>query len=126
LSNDGKDGQFAVAWNGLVYPVISLGHSANLHNDWEVISKGKDRNSMVSLGSVSEANAVHFEILEPLKVVLSLRLGETELARRLWELAPHDEKDPYLALAHDWSWNAFERGATAHMRGDDRLGFVQK
>jgi hypothetical protein len=124
LPNDGKDGQFAVAWNGLVYPVISLGHSANLHNDWEVISKGKDRNSMVSLGSVSEANAVHFEILEPLKVVLLLRLGETELARRLWELAPHDEKDPYLALAHDWSWNAFERGATAHMRGDDRLALA--
>jgi hypothetical protein len=32
LPNDGKDGQFAVAWNGLVYPVMSLGHSANLHS----------------------------------------------------------------------------------------------
>jgi hypothetical protein len=124
LPNDGKDGQFAVAWNGLVYPVMSLGHSANLHNDWEAISKGKDRNSMVSSGSVSERNAVHFGILEPLKVVLLLRLGETELARRLWEIVPHDEKDPYLALAHDWTWNAFERAATAHMRGDDRLALA--
>src|SRR5262245_1556321 len=32
LPNDGKDGQFAVAWNGLVYPVMSIGHLANLHN----------------------------------------------------------------------------------------------
>src|SRR5215510_265640 len=124
LPNVGKDGQFAVAWNGLVYPVMSIGYSANLHNDWEdweAKNKGKDRNLMMSRWSVSEANAVHFEVLEPLKVVLLLRLGETEFARRLWELAPHDEKDPYLALASDWAWNAFERAATAHMRGDDRL-----
>src|SRR5215475_3901286 len=46
LPNDGKDGKFAVAWNGLVYPVLSLGHSANLHNDWEAVIEGKD-NSML-------------------------------------------------------------------------------
>src|SRR5215468_9910093 len=109
MPNDGKDGQFAVAWNGLVYPVLSLGHSANLHNDWEAIGQGKDSNSMMGRQSVTEANAVHFGVLEPLKVVLLLRLGETELARRLWELASQDEKDPYFALAGDWTWNAFER-----------------
>src|SRR5262245_47681116 len=127
LPNGGKDGQFAVAWNGLVYPVISIGHSANLHNDWEdweAKNKGKARNSMMVGQSVSEANAVRFEVLEPLKVVLLLRLGETELAQRLWELAHHDEKDPYPALAHDWAWNAFERAATSHMRGDDRLALA--
>ena len=124
LPNDGKDGQFAVAWNGLVYPVMSLGHSANLHNDWEAIINSKERNSMVSRRSVSERNAVHYGILEPLKVVLLLRLGETELARRLWKLASQDEKDPYLALAGDWTWNAFKRAATAHMRGDDRLALA--
>src|SRR5215510_3986079 len=124
LPNDGKDGQFAVAWNGLVYPVMSLGHSANLRNDWEAISEGKDRNSMIARRSVSEVNAVHFGVLEPLKVVLLLRLGETELARRLWKLASQDEKDPYLALAGDWTWNAFERAAAAHMRGDDRLALA--
>src|SRR5215471_6232653 len=43
LPNGGKDGQFAVAWNGLVYPVMSIGHSANLHNDLEVKSEDKDR-----------------------------------------------------------------------------------
>jgi len=124
LPNDGKDRQFAVAWNGLVYPVLSLGNSANLHNDLEVKGEDKDRNSMVGWRGVSEASAVHFGVLERLKVVLLLRLGETELARRLWELAPHDEKDPYLALAGDWTWNAFERAATAHMRGDDRLALA--
>src|SRR5215510_8620505 len=30
LPNEGKEGLFAVAWNGLVYPVTSVGHSANL------------------------------------------------------------------------------------------------
>jgi hypothetical protein len=127
LPNDGKDRQFAVAWNGLVYPVLSLGHSANPHNDWEdweAKNKGKDRNLLMARRSVSEANAVRFGLLEPLKVVLLLRLGETELARRLWKLAPQDEKDPYPALALDWAWNAFERGATAHMRGDDRLALA--
>src|SRR5262245_4161046 len=124
LPNKGKAGQFAVAWNGLVYPVLSLGQSANLHTDWEAKSEGKDRKSMISRRSVSERNAVHFEVLEPLKVILLLRLGETELAQRLWKLVPHDEKDPYLALAGDWLWNAFERAATAHMRGDDRLALA--
>src|SRR5262245_34871145 len=126
LPNDGKDRQFAVAWNGLVYPVISLGPSANLHNDWKAKSDGKDRNSMMVWRGVFEADAVHFGELEPLKVVLLLRLGETELAQRLWNLAPQDEKekDPYLALAHDWKWNAFERAVTAHMRGDDRLALA--
>ena len=37
---------------------------------------------------------------------------------------PHNDKDPYLALAADWTWNAFERAATAHMRGDDRLALA--
>src|SRR5262245_48281880 len=127
LPNDGKDGQFAVAWSGLVYPVLSLGHSADLHNDWEdweAKSKGKDRKSLMARQSVSEANAAHFGVLEPLKVVLLLCLGETELARRLWKLASQDEKDPYLALAGDWTWNAFERAAAAHMRGDDRLALA--
>jgi len=128
LPNDDKDRQFAVAWNGLVYPVMSLGPSANLHNDWEAKGEGKDRNSMMARRSVSEANAVHFGVLEPLKVVLLLRLGETELALRVWKLASHlashDEKDPYPALAGDWTWNAFERAATAHMRGDDRLALA--
>lgn len=124
LPNDGKNGHFAVGWNGLVYPVMSLGHSANLHNDWEAISQGKDHNSMMVWRSVSEANAVNFGVLEPLKVVLLLRLGETELARELWKLAPQDKKDPYLALAGDWTWNAFERAVTAHMRGDDRLALA--
>jgi len=124
LPNGGKDGQFAVAWNGLVYPVVSIGHSANLHNDLEVKSEDKDRISMMGRRSVFEANAVHFGVLERLKVVLLLRLGETELALRLWKLAPQDEKDPYLDLAGDWTWNAFERAATAHMRGDDRLALA--
>jgi hypothetical protein len=124
LPSGGRDGQFAVAWNGLVYPVISIGHSANLHNDWEAISEGKDRDSMIGRRSVSEARAVHFGVLEPFKVVLLLRLGETELARRLWKLVVQDEKDPYLDLARDWMWNAFERAATAHMRGDDRLALA--
>src|SRR5262249_6127172 len=59
LPNDGKDGQFAVAWNGLVYPILSLGHSANLQNDWEVKSEDKDRKSIMGR-SVSEASAVQF------------------------------------------------------------------
>jgi hypothetical protein len=124
LPNDGKDGRFAVAWNGLVYPVTSVGHSVNLRDDWEAISKVKDRNSMRVRRSVSEARAIHFGAFEPLKVVLLLRLGETELARRLWKLASQDEKDPYFALAADWTWNTFERAAAAHMRGDDRLALA--
>src|SRR5262249_17334828 len=113
LPAEDKDGQFAVAWSGLVYPVVSVGNAANLHNDWATKSEGKDRTPMGWPG-VSEASAVQFGTPEPLKVVLLLRLGEVELARRLWKPASQDEKDPYLALARDWAWNAFERAATAH------------
>jgi hypothetical protein len=124
LPSKDSNGQFAVAWNGLVYPVINIGNSANLHDDWEAEGTGKESSLRVSWRSVNEESAVRFGLLEPLKVVLLLRLGETELAQRLWKLAPHNEKDPYLDLAGDWKWNAFERAATAHMRGDDRLALA--
>src|SRR5262249_3264120 len=89
-------------------------------------SERKNRNLMIGRRGVSESSAVYFGGFEPLKVILLLRLGETELARRLWKLATQDEKekDPYRALAGDWMWNAFERAVAAHMRGDDRLALA--
>jgi hypothetical protein len=123
LPTEDKGGPFAIAWNGLVYPVVRVGQAANLRSDWEPKSGDKDRTRM-SLPGVSEASAVQFGALEPLKVVLLLRLGETELARRLWKAASRNEKDPYLTLARDWAWNAFERAVTAHMRGDHRLALA--
>ena len=122
--DDGQGQRFAVAWNGLVYPVVSVGKTADPHVGWA--SDVKAELAFVSnFKRNSEAEAVNFAYPGPLKVVMLARLGEVELANRIFERAKAEqESDPYLSLANDWAWSAFERAVCAHERGDDRLALA--
>lgn len=139
--------QFAVCWNGLVYPVVSVGAAA----DWKADTREAIRRGGRSWRTAgNEAVTTHASALFPLKGCLILRLGEADLAREFWTAiqpggpggaarppaqatatnAPAKaeiklaETDPYLEWARDWTWTMFERAVCAHMRGDDRLALA--
>jgi hypothetical protein len=126
--------RFAVGWNGLVYPLVSVGDKADLSADISAYVKRLKRkqNSESDFGwSSNEARSIWLWELGDLNTCLLLRLGEVELAERLWQANHKFDKegagpaakddDPYLILAHGWALTQFERALLAHHRGDDRL-----
>lgn len=125
LPANGKEERFAVAWDGLVYPVVNVRDVADLRYDWapdarkpkvDAYAEGVLAFPSISWRGFSSEN---------LKMALLLRLGEVETVKRLAKLVGSDPKvDPYLRLANDWAWSIFERAVCAHQRGDDRLAFA--
>jgi len=145
----GQDEQrFAVCWNGLVYPVVSMGTNVDLESDARNLvtnSFGFRRSAMAESGSV---------LLQPLRGIQGcflLRLGKVELATELWLAqaraipslrggstgqflretnAPttndlrFPDIDPFLSWAGDWTWALFDRMICAHMRGDQKLALA--
>ncbi len=135
--------RFIVAWNGLVYPALSVGANANLKEDVLAAIETDEARWTKPVNtfplahyrfraSWPEALAVSHTSLLPLKACLLLRLGENLLAEKVWmawtsHMDPkvNDDAlhlhDPYLMLAGDWVSARFERSLCAHIRGDDRL-----
>ncbi|HEX4123498.1 MAG TPA: hypothetical protein VHY37_02150 [Tepidisphaeraceae bacterium] len=122
----GRKQQFAVCWNGLIYPVVSAGGKADLGADVAALChEGK----ALGFGATPEATAVAFDSRLPLKVCMLLRLGDADLAERLYaavapaaeqDVAGHKQpNDPYLNLSREWCWYAFDRAVCAHMWGND-------
>lgn len=117
--------RFAVAWNGLVYPVLSVGAPADLRADLAELTRaaagpasrvpfpGEQQHSQ-------EAFVAHHGSPAALKIPLLLRLGEHAaaalLARRF---AAQGESEPLAFLAQEWTWAAFDRALTAHQRAED-------
>lgn len=135
--------RFAVCWNGLVYPIVSVGNQVDLRADIDAAIKTDEENHAKRAitdptpfyrfrDAKPEGYSLSATSLLPIKVCLLLRLGRTDLAERVWAtwtigMDPkiNDDSihlaDPYLMLAVDWTWAIFDRAINAHMRGDDRL-----
>src|SRR5258705_5658980 len=139
--------QFGIGWNGLVYPLYSVGKLADLRHDINAaIAKDEERRAQWAKerhsfpfyrfrNALPENYSLDFLSLLPLKSSLLLRLGEVELAGKVWSawaagMQPevNDDalhlRDPFLMLATYWAWAMFERAVTAHMRGDDQLALL--
>ena len=146
-AKDGDKQRFAVCWNGLVYPVVAVGDAADLKADVLAVVKADEEMRAQSAKddpknhfyrfrqAWSESESVSYQSLLPVKTCLLLRLGEGELARKVWDawtagMRPdtNDDavhlKDPYLMLATDWVWAMFDRAVCAHMRADDHLALL--
>lgn len=124
LPKEGKNGQFAIAWNGLIYPVVRVGSRADLHKDFAPTSKTPPLYTG-SFHQALEKDSIDFRFPAALKMVLLARLGETEIVNRFSPLMkPQYHSDLYLDVARDWTWFAFERAVCAHERGDDRLALA--
>jgi hypothetical protein len=132
-----------IGWNGLAYPVLSVGEKADLRADvLELVKtdeamrarlKSEYPNSPFHRNSMAMPNAYSAseKALLPLKAVMLLRLNQEELAAQVWAawMVGYESgsstdlywKDPYLMLATDWAWALFDRTLTAHMSGNDKL-----
>jgi hypothetical protein len=127
--------QFAICWNGLVYPVAKISAPADLHAETtNVVSNA--RFGMRGNSAAGELQTVMFSGAQSTRVLLLLRLGETAAALTNW--SPNQRmmmfsggggdgrspKDPYLEFAGDWAWAMFDRTICAHMRGDEALALA--
>lgn len=138
--NNPKATRYAIAWNGLVYPLISVGKRIDLAADVDAVTKAHDKaradeNAAAvfgPMGAPPEDESVDVSILHPIHVCLLLRLGEASLAERSWKdwntpagaplgIQGEPVNDYYLWIAKDWLWARFNRSICARLRGDDRL-----
>jgi hypothetical protein len=137
--------RFAIAWNGLIYPVVKLGDAVDLHDEVESLQAARSTNrsffSGVSDWAVGESRSVHLATAQSTRVLLMLRAGETAAAltnfvpSRAFEYRFHSRGfsptstntpayDPCLQFAGDWAWALFDRVISAHMRGDEALALA--
>ena len=152
--------RFGICWNGLVYPLVSVGEPADLRMDVEAVLKvdkesedsrnaeftkteklreedAKRKGETFSPGlnfnfrqtQASEIYSADFQRMGPLRAALLLRLGEGELAVRMWQQWFSDgpvqnRREPFLVLAGEWARYKYDRAVSAHRRGDHRLALV--
>ncbi len=140
-ANPSDTQRFAVAWNGLVYPVIKIGAKVDIHTDIAEIIKAdadtraaqKKRNPYFQffrvMNAMSEGVTIAPSHLNPVQACMVMRLGNGNLANQLWNtwntgVSPETPKDPYLMLATEWTWSLYNRAVNAHMRGDDGMALA--
>jgi hypothetical protein len=125
--------QFAICWNGLIYPVAKISAPADLHSETtNAVSPGRFGGRGNS--AAGEAQTVLFASAQSTRILLLLRCGETAAALTNW--SPNLQmmsggggrspqlNDPYLEFAADWAWAMFDRTICAHMRGDEELALA--
>src|SRR5512140_972991 len=119
---------FAVAWNGLVYPVLHVGAAADLRADVAAMIARTTASEPSDYHAASQERAsVSLDRADAAKLLLLARLGEASLAEQVWQAMAADssnESDPYGELASEWAWRLFDRGLAAHMRGDHPLALA--
>ncbi len=135
--------QFAICWNGLIYPVETISMPADIHADIN--------NTTAPMGmrpgwiwqhnsAAGEAQTVFYAGANSTRLLLLLRCGETTAALKSWSpflprwtfsngsemVIPTDPNsiDPYLEFASDWAWAMFDRRMSAHQRGDEALALA--
>jgi len=109
--------RFAIAWNGLVYPVVAIGAPVELADDVAAASEIASHPMYPML--VEERYSV-LPDRNLMMVVLLARLGENALAEQVWSALryPQDPSyDPYGEIALRWVWRLFDRALAAHRRG---------
>lgn len=147
---NGRTENFAVCWNGLVYPVAKVGDTADLEADLralvesikssraETAKSGRPpfpRGVRGGMPGSPDSRPVAVDWRSPIKIGLLLRLGRADLAESLFaaetvwkpEITGRDLTDygiSYLTLASEWALSLFDRAVDAHMRGYDRLALA--
>jgi hypothetical protein len=139
--------RFAITWNGLIYPVVRVGASADLEAD---VARQITNNTAAWLKVWFERHWISPVVRSGMNGCLLLRLGRVDLAARYWQAMPEDnysqsavfpwpkpnsapvpsserklsEVDPYLTWASEWARGMFEQALNAHIRGDSRLAWI--
>jgi len=127
LPAEGKQ-RYAIGWNGVLYPVTSVGAAVDLQKDLSSMIETRFRgngngwpmNDRLSLSLVCSL---------PIKAAFLLRLGRADLAESLWHkgyagAGAMETSDPYAEMAGEWLGRWYYRAVVAHLRGDDRLALA--
>ena len=113
--------RFAIAWNGLVYPVAKDSGKADFKADAEAILDNKEEEFGSFGWSMGEANDVSPGAANLLHGIFLTRLGRADAAKALLTRRENPPKDMPRMLANEWAWSHYDRAVCAHMRGDPRL-----
>lgn len=143
----GESPRYAIAWNGLVYPLVAKVGPADLDADVRQLAlfgeKAGQPRRLDFMGRMTqdESTSIQAEFRDPIKVCLLLRLGRADLAEAAWRavLGKDGGEKPagsppklslktygvsYLTLARELAWYRHERAIAAHLRGDDPLALA--
>lgn len=124
-----RTNQFAICWNGLIYPVTQVFGAADLR---EEITNAAPHGGFRFNDAAGEVQTVFFSNALSTRVLLLLRCGQSDTAVKLWTPNPRRQymfnnavsDDPYLEMASDWAWAMFDRVICAHMGGDETLALA--
>jgi hypothetical protein len=131
--------QFAICWNGLIYPVAKVSAPADLLS--EIMSSNSPASRRLGFNggfAIGEDRSIIYANALSTRILLLLRCGETAAALTNWTPNPRmmmsggfeggrgpvQNNDPYLEFASDWAWAMFDRTICAHMRGDEALALA--
>ena len=136
----GESQQYAVCWDGLVHPLLSVGVTADLDGDMQKMLTHKE--IPMSPGTrddpslPSSAKSMAFDQFTLIKLPLLLRLGKVDLAEGVWNRLQawikasnwnEDElkqEDPFVILSHEWLRSTLDRALDAHVRDDAKLALA--
>jgi hypothetical protein len=115
--------RFSVAWNGLVYPCLSVGEPADLTEDVAAIAARKTIEHQIAM---SEFIAVSHQHNEYTKCAMLLVLGRDDLASDLLAAMRGGPagKDPYMSLVTCWTWFHYDRAICGHLWGEDVIALA--
>jgi len=131
---------YAIAWNGVVYPVLDVGARADLQAEAAALVPPPSRRFNTGLGEVWSVYATNARLS---RVLLLARCGEIDAGLKSWvpdqqtmtqlqlqmnrppaKAGRVESYDPYLELAGDWAWALFDHLLCAHMRGQESLALA--
>ncbi len=128
LPRDDEHSQpFAILWNGLIYPVISIGSTASVDYDVRrLIASHTLQDDIIAipkqermrLFEIFVSNSYHHGTI----CALLLHLGKTTLAEELYHSVKQQNSHSITSdLSEIAIWSLFSRALAAHMYGDDKL-----
>jgi len=126
---NGARTNYAIGWNGLIYPTVSVGNPANAEDDARALIRAMSppaipNKVIFDVGVqtyIDEDYSLSVRWLTPAKAAMIFRFAPPGLAEECAQLFPN--KDPFLTLSTGFLWTAFDRAICAHMRGDDDLAY---
>jgi len=118
--------KYAIAWNGVVYPVVSVGAPVDLPKEIDAIPANQRRFNGYGVGwPMSDQLSTNVEVgALPIHVAFLMRLGEGKLAQEMWDAGYADQgnvpaPDPYVDMAGVWLDRWYNRAVQDFLNHDD-------
>lgn len=115
---------FAIAWNGLVYPVARTVGPADVQESVKRLMAVSERPFGPFGWQGGEAKEVLPDQAFGIHGLFLTRLGQPAAVDFLLKQRDHVPPDLARAMADEWAWNLYDRAVCAHMRGDSRLALA--